>query len=44
MDAKNDKELQKEQKNKEKQDAIEKEVEGHFASKKQNGSSGNSIE
>ena len=34
MDAKNEKELQKEQKNKEKQDALEKECDANFATKK----------
>ena len=44
MDAKNEKELQKEAKIKEKQDAIEKECEGFFASKKSGGSKGTAID
>ena len=44
MDAKNEKELEKERKNKEKQDALEKECEANFASKKSSGSSGSPVD
>ena len=41
---KNEKELEKERKNKEKQDGIDKECDGQFATKKSSGSSGSAID